>query len=206
MQFCIHFYLCLLSTKGLVWVCNYYFSRIWGKPLSVIASSFVLRNIYLFTTLFFIKMSKHQNHLIYAFIRKHYISKGVRKFKQSWKNKNYLVPCCGTIFCLKKTEMACKLRVNEGGASLLSYSDLIFLAIKVGVGVLLFFALIFFQIFKQKSIIFFSFLFIICLQKYLFWRYMGVGISASNWATELIKKPKESAWPNYGGRKYFPKL
>ena len=166
MQFCIHFYLCLLSTKGLVWVCNYYFSRIWGKPLSVIASSFVLRNIYLFTTLFFIKMSKHQNHLIYAFIRKHYISKGVRKFKQSWKNKNYLVPCCGTIFCLKKTEMACKLRVNEGGASLLSYSDLIFLAIKEKVCVLLL-LLWKFRMFKHKSIIYLTF-FIICIQKNIF--------------------------------------
>ena len=140
MQFCIHFYLCLLSTKGLVWVCNYYFSRIWGKPLSVIASSFVLRNIYLFTTLFFIKMSKHQNHLIYAFIRKHYISKGVRKFKQQWKNKNYFVPWGGKISCLKKTEIVCKIVCkilrDKRGATLLSYSDLIFWAIKVGFDIL----------------------------------------------------------------------
>ena len=32
-------------------------------------------------------------------------------------------------------------------------------------------------------------------KKIYFFEYMGVGISASNWATELIKKPKESSWP-----------
>ena len=34
----------------------------------------------------------------------------------------------------------------------------------------------------------------------------SVNISASNWATELRKKPKESSWPTYMGRRPFPKL
>ena len=33
-----------------------------------------------------------------------------------------------------------------------------------------------------------------------------LNISASNWATELRKKPKESSWPTYMGRRPFPKL
>ena len=81
---------------------------------------------------------------IIALVRKHYISKGVRKFKQQWKNKNYFVPWGGTISCLKKTEIVRDLVRDlvrdfvrdKRGATLLSYSDLIFWTIKMGVGIL----------------------------------------------------------------------
>ena len=82
---------------------------------------------------------------IIALVRKHYISKGVRKFKQRWKNKNYFVPWGGKISCLKKTEIVCKIECKiEGdkrGATLLSYSDLIFWVIRVGFDILQFFGL-----------------------------------------------------------------
>ena len=35
---------------------------------------------------------------------------------------------------------------------------------------------------------------------------LPVDISASNWATELIKRLKESSWPTYMRRIHFPNL
>ena len=101
-------------------------------------AQYFLRKFYWNTHLSYIygfKMPKIWYFFI-AFVRTHYISKGVRKFKQRWKNKNYFVPWGGKISCLKKTEIVCKIEGDKRGATLLSYSDLIFWVIKVGFDIL----------------------------------------------------------------------
>ena len=54
-----------------------------------------------------------------------------------------------------------------------------------------------FRICKYKTFIYISFFYNL-FNKIYFFRNMGMGISASNRATELIKKLKESLWLTYG--------
>ena len=79
-----------------------------------------------------------------AFVRNHNILKGVRKFIQRWKK---------ILFCTLKwdnfssekwkscVKLCVKLCVNKRATTLLSYSYLIFWAIKIRVDILLFFGL-----------------------------------------------------------------
>ena len=129
--------------------------------------------------------------LVFAFVRKHYISKGVRKFKQRWKNKNYFVPWGGTISCLKKTEIVSKIVGKIVGTKEEPLCCLIltlFIEQSRWKMVIYGFLVWKFRICEQELSIFFSFLLIICLKNYIFRRYMGLGISASNWMRQLIKK------------------
>ena len=57
--------------------------------------------------------------------------KGVTNLNSDEKAKK-IVPYGGTIFCLKKTEIVREIARDKRGATLFSYSDLIFLAIKMG--------------------------------------------------------------------------
>ena len=81
--------------------------------------------------------------LFIAFVRKHYISKGVRKIKQQWKNKNCFVPWGGTTFCLKKTDLVSKIVRDDSapnlGSSLRYNNSLNFCAINLKFGIYVFF-------------------------------------------------------------------
>ena len=39
-----------------------------------------------------------------AFVRKHYIPKGGKKYQPAMKKQKKVIPCGGTKFCLKRTE------------------------------------------------------------------------------------------------------
>ena len=134
---------------------------------------------------------------IHCFRKKSQYFKRGKKIHTAMKKKIVLYPEVGQ-FLVWKMEILCKIvrkivRKQKSDHFVVLFLPY-FLSNQSGIWYTIVFWSEFFEYAKRNcvsTLVFFYNLF----KKISFFEYMGVGISASNWATELIKKPKESSWP-----------